>query len=120
MALMSTGRWDVWHFSWDDMDYALGIDGREHAPESLVHNSSMMKSILQKMTHPAIANLSVQHGFEWFRLELLSDGLPWFDIARAAIASRISKVGPTDANTWKDLSPVLHQVPHSRVSVRFR
>lgn len=101
MALLASGRWDVWSFTWADLDAVLGLGRKVAVPELAVADPSRTRQVLQQMGLPQHAELPSRSTFEWLVEELAGDGLLWRDIGFGVLAARMRKVEEGDAERWR-------------------
>ncbi len=101
MALLASGNWDVWSFTWQDVDEKLGLDSAADPPELAIPDLQRLKTMLQKMQLAQHANIGTQPVFEWFEAELLGDGLPWGEIGKCVLAARMAEARVVDLDTWQ-------------------
>ena len=104
MALLASGNWDVWSFTWADLDEQLDVPTHHtvapDVPEFAVPDPAALKVMLQQVGLPGLAGLVEQPVFRWFEAELLGGGLRWRDLAGAVLAARMRPVQPGDAERW--------------------
>jgi len=101
MALLATGRWDVWSFTWADLDEKLAPDLPLAPPELAVPDQARLRQMLQGMGLAAQATLTTRSVFSWFEAELQDpQGLPWERIALGVLAARMGPAAPTDGTDW--------------------
>lgn len=112
MSLQSAGEYDVWSFTWDDVDAAFDR-GRE-LPRMLFHpDGPTLKSWYQKLGLGAWA-----HVLDTTPLELLlrsmanaEDPVPWSKLASVALVAQMGLPGQVDLAAWS--TEVLAVVPES-------
>jgi DEAD/DEAH box helicase domain-containing protein len=100
MALLATGTWDVWTFTWADLDQPLAVDRDVEVPELAVTDPTRLKKFLQQMGRPECAPILQRPVFSWFEAELMGDGLPWPEIAKAVLAARMVGAQAVDGEAW--------------------
>jgi len=103
MALIASGRWDVWSFTWPDLDQKLSAAprGRGEVPELAIADRASFKEMMRKLGLAAFDGLVDEPVFDWLVRELVSeDGLPWPKLAKAALASRMRPAVPRDDKAW--------------------
>ena len=103
MALLASGGWDVWTFTWDDLNEKFGTGNTELPIEFAVPSPPRLKDVLQRMKLPAHAHLGNRSTFGLFESELQSDGLPWKQIAKGVVASRVKPAQGAHAAAWTAL-----------------
>jgi DEAD/DEAH box helicase domain-containing protein len=101
MALRASGRWDVWSFTWADLDERLELGNDHPMTELAVVEPATVRSVLQRMGLPEFADLPDQPTFEWLVRELVGDGVPWRDLARGVLAARMAPGQFVDGDRWK-------------------
>ncbi len=102
MALLASGGWDVWTFTWADLDEKLVAQPPPPPPELAVPDDRKLRMLLQQMGLAAHADLPSRPIFDWFERELQSEGLPWERIALGILAARMSAATPADTSAWAD------------------
>jgi DEAD/DEAH box helicase domain-containing protein len=113
MAMVAGGHWDVWSFTWADLDEQLSAGAVLDVPDFAVPEPGQLKHTLQRMGLSHLAPLADRAVFEWFAAELRGEGLPWRELANGVLAARMSAAGPADARTWANFveraaPPVAH------------
>jgi DEAD/DEAH box helicase domain-containing protein len=116
MALLAGGGWDVWTFTWVDLDLKLGVSSSQEVPELAVPDHLRLKEMLKRMDQAVPDDLKrsemalARHAellektvFDWFEAELLGDGLPWQGLAKAALAARMQPAQADAARHWAEL-----------------
>ena len=100
MALLASGNWDVWTFTWADIDQKLGVESAECPIELAIPDHGKLKAMLQRVakTHAGIASGSV---FDWFEAELLDDGIAWGEVANCVLAARMAPALVSDVDAWR-------------------
>ena len=125
MALLACGRWDVWAFTWADLDAKLLPGAGPEVPELTIPDPERLKLLLQKMGLARFQETAAGTTFDWLEAELTSDGLPWEDLAKAALAARMHPALPSDREPWKSFvqrvappaaRPVLEAMPLALVA----
>lgn len=101
MTLLSSGLYDVWSFTWTDVDVAFHAEV-EKAPFQLHPDANALKALFGKL----------QLGKWWDRLEdhvlpvfvdslgTASDAVPWDRLASAGVLSQISQPGTVNRAHW--------------------
>ena len=99
MALLASGQWDVWSFTWADIDQKLGLESAEDPLELAIPDQGALRKLLQQVVkgHAGIGSGSV---FDWFEAELLGGGVPWHDVASCVLAARMAPALVSDGDTW--------------------
>jgi DEAD/DEAH box helicase domain-containing protein len=101
MALQATGRYDVWSFTWADLDEALTDNSSQGCAELILADHGAFKSALGRMKLGALARPLAGPLFSLFVTDL-TDGMPWREIGNTALASQmVPAVGPI-AQGWRD------------------
>ncbi len=101
MALLAGGGWDVWTFTWGDLDDKLGVSSSlDQVPELAVPDPANLKDVLRRCGLAEHVGLVGQPVFRWFENEIKGPGLPWRNLAGAVLAARMRRVLPGDAERW--------------------
>jgi DEAD/DEAH box helicase domain-containing protein len=101
MALIASGNWDVWSFTWADLDVKFGLESNEEPLELGIPDQANLKAYLQRMGLSDYAALGGQSVFDWFELEIKSNGLPWDKVSSAVLAARMQRAQFEDSDLWK-------------------
>ncbi len=100
MALLASGHWDVWAFTWADLDEKLAVDSPQDVPELAVPDPAELKTVLRRMGLAEHTALPEQPVFRWFEAELTSAGLPWRELANGILAARMRPGQYADTDRW--------------------
>ena len=100
MALIASGNWDVWSFTWSDLDAKFAVAAPKPVQEFAVPDAVKVRGMLQKGGLAAYANIADGSTFDWLEAELLGDGLPWQKIAHGVLAGRMDPALMADAADW--------------------
>ncbi|NOY93750.1 MAG: DEAD/DEAH box helicase [Deltaproteobacteria bacterium] len=104
MALLSTGSYDVWSFSWWDVDAAFHGDV-EDAPFLLHPKRPELTGWLNRLGLGRWAALFDEPFFQLF-VESLgrdpADSVPWSKLATASIIAQMSRPDEVDRSEWRD------------------
>lgn len=103
MAMVASGNWDVWSFTWADLDEKLSVGATKAPLELAIPDPGHLKLQLQQIGMPqAWAKLTDQTIFDWFEAEVRSDaGLPWPSLAKAVLAARMKHAAVKEREAWK-------------------
>ncbi len=102
MLLLESGRFDVYSFSWHDIDEVL-LTSRSVKPTNLIHPQlSALRTWLQKKGFVAHADVAERPVFDLFVEDLLSETPPpWTAMGRNILASRMGPATAADRATWQ-------------------
>lgn len=102
MALLASGAWDVFSFTWSDLERKPGRTAPvAPALELAVPDPSRFKGLLRQSNLQSAAPLADMSTFQWFERELLEPaGLPWAAIGKAALAARMGQASALDGRRW--------------------
>lgn len=104
MALLSTHAYDVWNFSWWDIDAAFHADV-EDAPFLLHPHKPDLTKWLNNVGLGRYVPLFDQPFFELFVDTLereLADAIPWSHLATTSVIAQMSRPDEIDHGTWHD------------------
>ena len=99
MAVLASGKWDVWTFTWADIDTKLR-DVSHDVPELALPNLGKFKAWMNKLNQPGNNDLGSVSTFGLCERELLGKGPDWSKVAQAVLMSRLSAASPTDGANW--------------------
>ncbi len=114
MAVLASGNWDVWTFTWQDLDEKFDPGSVEQPLELAIPDQGALKSLLQSMEQSKHSAIGAKSVFAWFEAELLGDGPDWGEIAKGVLGVRMNQARVTDADDWKAFvarvaPPVAHE-----------
>jgi len=102
--LIASGLYDVWTFTWGDLEAAFHPDRPDRAKNLMHAELQRVRELLQRMGLAAHREVAERRLFETFLGALASPAaLPWQDIGRGVIASRMGPAGADAPATWKRL-----------------
>ncbi len=104
-ALLAAG-WDVWTFTWDDLEAELTRSTEvEPAPELAALDLGDFKKALQQLGLTQFTDLPQQSTFRWLLQDLQdANGLPWRDLAAAALVPRLEATLPSQQRAWTEFA----------------
>jgi len=101
MALLATGQWDVWSFTWSDLDEVLTKRTATERLDAVVASPDDLRRTMTKAL-AAEREMLTAPVFRWFIEDLVRE-VPWAAIGRAALASRMGHADPAAAQAWRDV-----------------
>lgn len=103
MALLASGSWDVWTFTWADLDAVLFDSSAQVVEELVVTDPDALKSMLQRSGLSALTKTLQSPLFKIFEQDLLH-GLPWQALGRALLAARMTPATGAQLAKWSALA----------------
>ena len=88
MALIASGRFDVWSLTWRDLDEKLTNQDVESVTEFAIGDPGKLRFFLQRDKLAQYCSLADRSVFELLEMELLTAGLPWNKLAQHVAATR--------------------------------
>jgi DEAD/DEAH box helicase domain-containing protein len=101
MALLATGRWDVWTLTWADLDEALFGNSTQTRANLLVTDADKLEQV-SKGPISKFAPLFQAPLFAVFQRDLLEE-LPWLGIAGTLLTAKLGAGAPTAQRAWREL-----------------
>lgn len=102
MALQASGRYDVWSFTWHDLDVVLASEPSLRPMNLVHHDGQAVRTRLQKSALSAYRDVADRPLIEVFLDELSApDAGPWERIGNAIVSSRMSIAHGSHRRAWQ-------------------
>ena len=99
--LLASGQWDVWSFTWADLDEVLTKKGKAEVTNVVHPDLAAVRSALQKNKLGDWREVAERPIFETFVQELAADASPdWCTIAGIIVATRAQPASPDKIAEW--------------------